>query len=187
MAKPQGAKKKKKIWYNIIPPEDFGAEPIGETSAYEGTPVEGRTLKISLMELTNDMKKQNIGVTFRVREVSEKKALADLVKYELMPFYVRRMMRKGRDKVEDSFICSVKDGIKVKVKPFMITKTKVQNSILTALRKQARDFVASNAASQSFMEFMGSVITTKMQKSLREHLKKTYPLAVCEFRIVERA
>lgn len=180
-------KKKKKVWYNIICPKDFGDFVIAETMASEPTHLMGRSVKVSLSELMGDPKKQNFQVTFKVIEVSEKTANTDLVRYELMPSYLRRMMRKERAKVEDSFTAVTKDNIKVRIKPMIITKSKTKRSVLTAIMMKTREHLSEVLKELKYAEFINDVISTKAQKTLREQLKKIYPVAVLEFRVVERA
>lgn len=179
-------KKKKKVWFTILSPKDFGGSPIAETLASETSSLPGRVLKLNLMDLTGDMKKQNVQLTFKITEVKEGEALTSLIRYELMPSYVRRMMRKERAKVEDSFIAQSKDGVKLRVKPFIIVKNKTQRSVLTAIRSKARAIISDSLKEQGFADFINDSISTKAQKSLREQLKKVYPIAMLEFKIIER-
>ena len=69
MAQEQVAKLKKKQWYNIIAPKQFDNAVIGETLVYEPGAMLGKTLSHSLMNLTNDTKRQNINIHFKVVEI----------------------------------------------------------------------------------------------------------------------
>ncbi|MFH1332324.1 MAG: hypothetical protein ABIH63_03495 [archaeon] len=179
-------KKKKKVWFNIISPKEFGEFTIAETLASEPNLLVGRYVKASLMDLTNDPKKQNVQITFKITSVKENAADTELVRYELMPSYIRRLMRKERDKVEDSFVVQSKDNVKVRIKPIIITKGKTQNSVLTAIRKKTQEVISEVLKEQNYYDFVSEAISTKTQKSLREQLKKIYPIAVLEFKVVEK-
>ncbi len=179
-------KKKKKVWFSIVSPKEFGDFIVAETLASDPSILTGRVVRASLMDLTNDPKKQNVQLTFKITSVKEKDAYTDLIRYELTPSYIRRLMRKERDKVEDSFVALSKDNVKVRIKPFIITKSKTQNSVLSAIRKRAREFLADFLREQTYYDFISEVTSTKTQKTLREQLKKIYPIAVLEFRVVER-
>jgi len=180
-------KKKKKVWYNILSPKDFGDFTIAETLATEPSQLSGRVVKMSLMDLTNDPKKQNVQLTFKITDIKEKNASSDLIRYELMPSYVRRMMRKERGKIEDSFVLQSKDNVKIRIKPFIITKSKTQRSVLTAIKNRSKEFLADVLKELNYSDFISDVISTKTQKSLREQLKKIYPIAMLEFKTIERA
>lgn len=179
-------KKKKKVWYSIQSPKDFGDFAIAETLASEPNLLVGRVVEVNLMELTNDAKKQNVQLTFKITEVKEKTAHSDLIRYNLTPSYIRRMMRKERAKVEDSFVAQTKDNIKIRIKPAIITKAKTQRSVLTSIRKKAREFIVEVLKEQTYADFISDVISTKTQKSLREQLKKIYPIAMLEFKTIVR-
>ena len=54
MVERRGKKKKQKIWYSLIAPSMFGKKKIGETPADDPEKVLGRTVEVSLQELTGD-------------------------------------------------------------------------------------------------------------------------------------
>ena len=110
----------------------------------------------------------------------------DLMSYEMILTYVKRMMRKGVEKIEDSFIVQSNDNIKIQVKPMLLAKNKVKNSVATAIRKTARGFIGEMAGKQTYSDFMYGVALSKIQRQLRENINKVYPLVACEFRIVKR-
>ena len=55
----QIVKLKKKQWFPIIAPKQFDNAVIGETLVYEPSAMLGKTLSHSLMNLTNDTKRQS--------------------------------------------------------------------------------------------------------------------------------
>ena len=109
------------------------------------------------------------------------------ISLELAGSYIRRMIRKGTDYIEDSFETECKDK-KVVVKLFLITRNKVSRAIRKALRENARKNLESYLKTRSTEEMFSEIMTNKTQKDLSLKLKKIYPLALCEiriFRIVE--
>ena len=63
MAQEQAAKlmaRFKKQWYHIVAPKQFDEVVIGETLVGEPSAMLGKTLSHSLMNLANDVKRQNI-------------------------------------------------------------------------------------------------------------------------------
>lgn len=179
-------KKKKKSWYHIVPPKNFENFAIPETPASEPNLLVGRVLKMSLSDLTGDPKKQNIQVTLKIVSVNEKSALTEFIRYEVVPSYVKRMMRKERDKVDDSFVVHTKDNVKLRVKPLVISKAKTKKSVLTLIRSNTREMISEVLKNQTFSEFISDVISTKFHKAFKEQLKKVYPVATFEFRVVEK-
>ncbi len=182
----KSSRKQKKIWFNIVAPKEFGHHVIGETSAFESQQLVGRKVKVSLMNLLNDPKKQNIQITFKIIGVRDNNAVTEITSYSLVSGFIKRLVRKGRNKIEDSFITETKDKIKVKIKPIMVTRSKTQRSRLTAIRKMAKEFIIEKAKTQSLSDIIQDIISTRTQRELKGKLKKIYPIAVCEFRVITR-
>ena len=178
--------KKKKRWYSIYVESQSGNQLIGESLTSDINSIMGKKIYVNLMNLTDDPKKQNFNIAFKVTKIDGDKALADVIGYEMLLAHVKRVMRKGVEKIEDSFIGQSKDDIKVQVKPMLLTKNKVKHSTLTAIRRITREFVIDNLKKQTYEDFMGSVMFNKVQKQLKENVNKIYPIVVCEFRIVKK-
>lgn len=178
------AKKQKKTWFSIVSPKEFGSYVVGETPTSEPQNLVGRSVQVNLMTVLNDPKKQNVQLTLKIKSLRENTAITETIKYELLPSYVKRLMRKGKNKIEDSFTAETKDNIKTRIKPVMITRTRTQRSKLSVLKKQTREFLTERMKTQNFTEIINDAISTKLQRELRDKLKKVYPLAVCEFKTI---
>ena len=126
--------KKKKIWVKIIAPKEFGSKVIGETIQKEANKLIGRTLKVSLSNLTRDMKKQSVSLGFIIKNVNEGKAETELYKYYISPSHLKRLVRKAKEKVDDSFEVETSDKVKLKIKPFMLTRQKTSKANVALLR-----------------------------------------------------
>ena len=179
-------KKKKKRWYSLIAPKEFSNIEIGETLASEDKELHGRTISISLGVVTRQMRKNNVKVTFRVNEVKEGKAFTELIGYNLVPTYIKRSVRKGKSKVDDSLILKTKDEITVAVKPFAVTRNKVTKSVLNQIRMQMRKELKNTFANDKFDNLISRVIKTEIQRELKSKLKKIYPLSIVEIRFLKR-
>lgn len=137
--------------------------------------------KIVILDLTRSLRGKSLELKFRVKKVGDKLE-GDPVSVELMGSFVRRMIRKGTDYVEDSFIAECKDA-KVVVKPFMITRNKVSRAIRKSLRETARKSLEAHFKTREVKELFSEIISNRIQKDLSLKLKKVYPLALCEIRI----
>lgn len=182
----KSTKKHKKIWFSIITPKEFGDYVVGETLTAEPQNLIGRNVRVNLMSVLNDPKKQNIQLTFKIKSVRDKNAVTEIISYELLPSYAKRLVRKGRNKIEDSFVVETKDKTKIRVKPVMVTRTKTQRSKQTRVRNIAREFITERAKAQDITEIIHEVVSTKLQRELRDHIKKIYPLAMLEFKMIKK-
>tara|TARA_Y100000310_G_scaffold339088_1_gene430652 strand:- start:650 stop:1216 length:567 start_codon:yes stop_codon:yes gene_type:complete len=186
MAQKDLQKRKKKRWFTIVATKYFNNTEIGETTATEPSLLIGKNVSVNLMNLTQDIKSQNTKITFKIKEVKDEKALTDLVKYEVVPSSVRRMVHKDKEKIDDSYKLTTKDNVNVKIKPFILTRSSAQKSVLTALRKKALETLTEQLRKTTYDAFLENLIRFRVQSSMRKELSKIYPLAHFHVRKLEK-
>ena len=170
------AKRKKKFF-------DVDISIIGRTTqlqAYEIEDLDGRSIKY---DLTRFLKGKSMLLTLNVK-VENEKALTSPKKIILMPYFLKRMVRKGTNYVEDSFSANCKDT-KVKIKPFLVTRRKVSRAVRKALREKARKELTNYVKDKKAEEVFDEIIKNQLQRPLSLKLKKIYPLSLCEIRVFE--
>jgi len=101
-----------------------------------------------------------------------------------MAQYLRRMVRKGTNYVEDSFSIETKNA-RVRIKPFLITRKKVSRVVRKALREKAKEELTKDLKGKTTQIIFEDLLQNKIQKSLSLVLKKIYPLSLCEIRILK--
>ncbi len=175
---------KKKKWVTILAPKIFNEMPLGETRVAEIEEAVGRKATVSAMVITGDPQKQSINVEFLVKSSSGDSLQSDVTGYEISPSAVRKMVRRGREKIEESFEAKTADGIKIRIKPVLITRNKTKGSVLKQLRKTARENVLELVSKSSFDALVKDLMLHKFQKSLSDALRKIYPLSICEIKHV---
>jgi len=114
-------------------------------------------------------------------KVEGDKALAEPRELKVLPYFIRRMMRKGVNYVEDSISVKCKDAV-LRIKPFLITRKKVSRAVRKALREKAKEELTEYVKTQNVKTLFDEIIKNKLQKSLSLKLKKIYPLSLCEIR-----
>jgi len=147
-----------------------------------GTPEElhNKTIKLDLTR-----KLRGKGLTIRLRIFNQKgKLVAIPNNMELATSYIRRMMRKRTDYVEDSFQAKCAD-IRVKVKPLLITRKKVSRAVRKNLRNTAREVITEYIKEKNYVEVCDGILDGTFQKTLLPRLKKIYPLSFCDIRVFE--
>lgn len=148
--------------------------------AYELPELEGKYIRY---DLTRILRGKSILMQFKV-QVKDHQAIALPRSAILMPYFLRRMIRKGTDYVEDSFITECKDA-SIKIKPFLITRRKVSKKVRRGLREKAKQEIIKYVKDKSAERIFEEILKNKMQKELSMLLKKIYPLALCEIRSME--
>ncbi len=185
MAVTTNIKRKKKSWVAMYAPNYLNKAFLGETLTADRQAVVGKTLTLNLSIFTKDMKKQSTDVTFKVKSVVENNALTDVVGVSLTNSYIKRLVRRGKSKVEDSFEVTCKDNSKLRLKPIVVTNNVVNQSITTKIRhivkEQLTELVKSNSA-QGFFEIL---FKQKAQKELKDKLSKVYPLRYVDLRVAK--
>ena len=153
---------------------------IGQTVhllAKELKELENKTIT---MDLTRSMRGKSVEAIFRLH-VENDKVLTEIERLHVFPFFIRRMMRKSIDYVEDSFEVQTKDK-KLRVKPFLITRRKVHRSVRTALKAKAQEEIKNYFKDKTAETIFQELLSGRFQKSLSLSLKKIYPLTFCDIR-----
>ena len=141
---------KKKKWHKVLAPGLFQNQVIGETPALEPEMVMGRTVMVNLMHLTRDIKKQNVNVTFEIQKIQGDTAYTELKSYQINPSYIKRSVRRNRNRIDDSFVCKTKDGLMVQLKPFVLTRNLTNKSINTKIRSVAKRVISNYVAQNTY-------------------------------------
>lgn len=176
----------KKYWVAVQATPEFNNAEIGEVPYTEVKTLPGRVLKTNLYLLTNDGRKQNSEISFKITDSDGKLAHTQITGYKILNAYIKKVMRSGKDKVDDSFVCETKDKVKIKVKPFFITKNKTNKLILSKLRLSVRSNFAEYAKQNEFNKIIKDLVVNFIQKELKMELKKIYPLTLFEIRELVR-
>ena len=179
------AKIKKKRWYPILAPKLFGEEVLGESLVTDYALLRNKYITVNLMNITGEAKDQHVNIQFRVVKTQDGKGFADVVRYEMLPTSVRRFVRRGRDKISDSFTCRTSDKILVRVKPLFVTATLAKKSAQTGLRAVARKTLTEILSQSTFENAIKDLVQNKTQRHLRTVLNKIYPLKNCDIRVFE--
>ena len=178
----QSSKVKKKQWYPIVAPKQFEDAVIGETLVYDPGAMIGKTLSHNLMNLTNDIKRQNINIHFKVTELDGSKAKTAIIGYEIMPSSVKRFVRRNSEKIDLSFVCDTADNVLLRVKPLVVSRADVKGSVAAKLRHNVVNHLTKTIKKLKYDELINELISHKIQSEMRAILNKIYPVKVCEIR-----
>ncbi|MBI2044266.1 hypothetical protein HYT24_02790 [Candidatus Pacearchaeota archaeon] len=151
-----------------------------QLQAYEIGELDGRIINY---DLTRTLKGKSMLLQLQVK-MEDGKPMTKAIQIKLLPYFLRRMVRKGTNYVEDSFTTETKDG-KITVKPFMVTRRKVSRAIRKALREKAREDLSNYFKNKNSEEIFDETIRGTIQKQLNTSLKKIYPLSLCEIRVLK--
>ncbi len=170
------AVKKKKRFYNVEMPL---IRKTTQLQAYDISGLDGRYIKY---DLTRILKGKSVLLTLKTK-VDGEDVLTRPKELRLLPFYLKRVVRRGTNYIEDSFSTPAKDA-QVRIKPFLITRRKVSRAVRANLRRKTNEELSLWAKERDIDSLFEEVLKGKIQKELAAKLKKIYPLALCEIRVL---
>ncbi|MFQ5474365.1 MAG: hypothetical protein ACE5DM_00880 [Candidatus Nanoarchaeia archaeon] len=176
---------KKKKWFTLIAPKLFQERPLGGTPSSSNDILIGRTVKVNLMTLMNNIKRQNMAVEFEIVEVKGEQAHTQVKAIALVPSFIKRRVRRNRDRIDASFICVTKDNKHIRIKPLLITLSRTSRLIQGHLRQALIDYTVQTVAKMNYDEFVNEIVNYRFQKDVRNMLNKTYPVTASEIRSME--
>lgn len=178
------AKQRKKSWYKVIAPKILGEVEVGEVLAFEPKDLSGKTLTLNLMTVTNNPRNRDYNACFEIVNYEDEKAKTRIVGINMQAFAIKKIVRKGRDKLDDSFVLTTKDGIKLRVKPVIITKNNSSNERKTFLRKLTRLFLLDNLSPMELENVFVKIIDNSLNKDLANFLNQHHPVSRVEIRSI---
>jgi len=147
-----------------------------------GTP-ENLNKKTVKLDLTRQLRGK--GLTIKLRIFNQEGTLIAIPNnIELSTSYIKRMMRKRANYVEDSFKTKCAD-IRATIKPFLITRKKVSRVVRKNLRNTAKKFITEYIKEKDYNQVCHEILSGTLQKTMLPKLKKIYPLSFCEIRKFE--
>ena len=173
---------KKKKWYPVLGPKSFNEQVIGEIPLFEIEDMAKRKLTINMMNLTGHPRNQHSNVTLRIKEVKDGKGCTEITGFMMMPSSVKRLVRKGRTKVDDSIVVLTKDNQKVRIKPLIFTKGIVYKSVSNSLRLKIRNAIAIFASKINYEGLINEIMNYKLQKLISNVAKTVTPVRTSEIR-----
>src|SRR2546425_9724259 len=173
---------KAKVWYNLLAPEMFNRQVLGETPTDTPDKLVGRVTEVTVQDLTGDFSKMHIKLQFRVNQVQGQDALTQFVGHDMTSDYIRRLTRRKRTRTDLTVDVVTKDGWNVRVKPMAITDRRIQSSKQRVIRAIMAKIVSDVAAKQSIGEFVKGIISGDLAKTIALGCKPIPPRSWVEVR-----
>jgi len=168
--------KQQKRWYDVLAPEQFDREQLGQTPADESEKVLGRTIETTLGDIRNDASENNTKLTFKINEVASDTAYTEFVKHELTRDYLRSLVRRGSSKIEAYVTVLTTDDYRVQIQPVALTTKSADESQEKAIRRTMIDLVRESATDRTFEDLIDSVVEGRLSSAIYNEAKTIYPL-----------
>ncbi|MFH1711265.1 MAG: hypothetical protein ABH840_03060 [Nanoarchaeota archaeon] len=169
--------KRKKRFFKVDMPI-LGKET--ELQAFELSELGGRIIKYDLTRL---LRGKGTLMSLKV-SVKKEKATSEPIMLDVLPFVLKRMVRKGTDYIEDSFSTNCKDK-KIRIKPILVSRRKISRAVKKALRNKAKETIQKELETKTSEEIFEELLRGQIQKKISGILKKVYPLSTFEIRNIK--
>ncbi|MBE6525898.1 MAG: 30S ribosomal protein S3ae [Thermoplasmata archaeon] len=176
---------KAKEWYKLHAPRMFNEVEIGETPSADPSSLYGRTVEVTVQELTGDYSKMHIKLKFKVTDVDGYDAKTAFVGHSLTSEYVRRLTRRKKTKTDHVVDITTKDGFVLRVKPMSIAERRIQTSQEDAMRSIMGTTLIEMGKVMTLSEIIKSIVSGEMAKDLAKACRVVIPIKRIEVRKTE--
>jgi len=176
---------RRKRYFSMLAPKIFQERELGQTMAYEPNELQGRCISTNLMMITGNIKRQHINMTFRVNKVQGDTAFTIVDKYEIVPAAIKRKVRRQKDRIDSSFQCVTKDNKLIRMKPMLITSSKVSKAVRAALRKAMVQAVLSLVRANDYDTVIIDMISEKLQRDIWGAINRISPVKSVDIRVMK--
>ncbi len=173
---------KSKQWYAVNAPEMFEGKKIADVVSSEDKYLLHRRLRVSLADMTGDMSQAYTLLEFRIRDVKGKTAYATFIGHELSRSYLRTLVRRRRNVINEVVDVTAKDGQEIRLKICVFTGTKLSTPTRTAIRNAVSEAALKLSADVNHAQLVQELIFGKFASRLYNKLHKMAPIRRVEIR-----
>lgn len=173
---------KAKEWYTIHAPRMFNEAGIGETPSADPEYVIGRTVEVTVQDLTGDFSKMHIKLKFKVSSVDGHDAKTEFTGHDLTSDYVRRLTRRKKTKTDHVVDIVTKDGFSYRIKTMAIADKRIQSSQEDAMRRVIAETLVAMGKEQTLSQMVKAIVSGDLAKDLARACRVVIPIKRIEIR-----
>lgn len=185
---PKSKKSKKmkgKQWFKLEAPEMFDKQDLGETVAKNADEIIGRRVEVGANAMTQGSSKYYYTLFLKVNDVQDGVGKCEYVGHKCSRDFITRMIRRRSKRVDDRTVVETKDGKKLVIKSVCATIKSVGHSKQTGIREKISSILKEDVSEMTLEEFLESILSSELQKKLKQECDKIYPLKEVEFKKTE--
>lgn len=176
-------KKGKKKWFTVKAPECLNSVELGEIAGFEPNDLTGRTLEITMKELTGSMRDTSNKFKLRVVKVQGDTAQTEPILFYVQNSHVQRIERRAKERIIVIIDAQTKSKENIRVKTYVLLQNKVARQIRTSLQEAANNFVTDFVSKREAADIFGPTTAKTISNNLKKILKKIYPAQVIVWKI----
>lgn len=178
----RAVKKAPLIWVPVYAPEAFGKVEVAEIATRDIEKINGRTVEISLYDITKEIEHQFIKLKLRIIKVENNKAYTTFIMHDMTRDYIRSIVRRGTSRVDLITDIQTKDGWTVRIYVIAVTIRRVSSSMKSRIRKAALQVLNERVPQLTLDELVREMTLGKLASLVAEKVKKIYPCKKVEIR-----
>jgi small subunit ribosomal protein S3Ae len=175
-------KKAPLIWVPVYAPEAFGKVEVAEIATRDIEKINGRTVEISLYDITKEIEHQFIKLKLRITKVENNKAYTTFIMHDMTRDYIRSIVRRGTSRVDLITDMQTKDGWTIRIYIIAITIRRISASMKSRIRKAALQALSDRVPQLTLDELVREMTLGKLASLVAEKVKKIYPCKKVEIR-----
>jgi len=169
-----------KKWFTVYSPALFNGIEIGEVPANEPSYLVGRTIEITLFDITKDLSHLHIKLRFQIDRVEGDKAYTRFKGMELTRDYIKSLIRRGSSLIQLIQDINTTDNAVLRVTILAMTPTRCKTSQKKAIRKSFVNALTELSNKLDFNGFIKAAVYGDISNQLFAVGKKIYPLRKVE-------
>lgn len=187
MATEKGQKKgkdkwKEKSWYTLVAPNYLGGKELTLTPSNNEQDLIGRNIEVPVSDFTGNFKRSSAKIVFKVVSCQGTKCETMFLGHSISDDYIRRMVRRRKERIDIITNMTTTDGYRVAVKIVVVTDGKLTTSKRATIRRVADDFLHSKTSTMNFEDLSRYLIGDEISGEIIESAKDIYPIKKIEVR-----
>ncbi|MFN7105222.1 MAG: 30S ribosomal protein S3ae [Pyrobaculum sp.] len=169
-----------KKWYNVYAPSYLGGIFLAEVPASDPQKLPGRTLEVSLFDITKDISHLPIKLKFQLARVEGQKVYTRFKGLEITRDYLRSLVRRGTSKITLVTEVHTRDGHTMRITVATVTTHGIGSGQKSAIRKKMGEVLLRKAGELDLGQFLKEVLEGSLAAELFMAGKKIAPLRKVE-------
>lgn len=178
-------KAKVKEWFSIIAPKIFDEKEIGRTTTSDPKTLINRRIILSAIDLTNDLAKYYLKLSFKINKIDGNKALTEFDGSECLRDYISRMVVRRVRRIDAVQDLITKDGKKIRVKGIAVIPRRIKSSIQKNVRNKIKELVKAEIENSTLEEFVRKIFSDEIKNKILKEARRIYPVRNFEIRKTE--
>jgi len=183
--KPKAKKWKGKDWFAVLSPKFFGETYLADTPAMDPKSVVGRSIEVSVPEVTGNESKYYMKLRFKIDNVSDKKAFTRFDGLFSTRDFISRMVRKRSSKIRIINNIETKDNWSLRMSMVAVLLKNTDATTQKRVRENITQYLDSNAKKSTTDDLIKAAVNGFIQKNLKKSSSKIYPVRFMEIEKIE--